>query len=65
MTLTREREVLPLGSITPKMEGMTIPKKMVELYGFGVGVNYPHDDFVRASREEFGVYPYIVEEITK
>ena len=42
------------GLMTPKYEGMRIPKKIIELYGCGVGVEYPQEDFKKYYLEEFG-----------
>lgn len=49
------------GDVEPKREGLRIPRRMVEEYGFGVFVNYPHDEFKQASLEEFGEYPVVKE----
>ena len=36
----------------PKKEGMKIPKEMIEKYGYGVGINYPMDEFLEAEKKE-------------
>jgi hypothetical protein len=44
--------------MTPKAEGMRIPRQMVETYGYGCFVNYPYDEFVAAHMEEFNEHPF-------
>jgi len=65
MELTELRGCDVLGLLMPKSEGMKIPRKMVERYGFGVFVNYPQDEFIEAYLDEFGEDEFVKKPLEK